>query len=156
MRYYDSVVGLIGNTPLVKLRRVTEGIRATVLAKVEYFNPGGSVKDRIAVRMIDEQSQRRPRDDFSEQHRLSEVFRTYRNVAVAERRARPVLDSAPRCIAHQYNAKQQDCRGQNPQRAAAARCALRVGIETPFDHAETKIGNQSHQRRWDRAGQQQS
>jgi cystathionine beta-synthase len=54
MRYYDSVVGLIGNTPLVKLRRVTEGIRATVLAKVEYFNPGGSVKDRIAVRMIDE------------------------------------------------------------------------------------------------------
>jgi cystathionine beta-synthase len=54
MRYYDSVVGLIGNTPLVKLRRVTEGIQATVLAKVEYFNPGGSVKDRIAVRMIDE------------------------------------------------------------------------------------------------------
>src|SRR5216684_5683011 len=54
MRYYDSVVGLIGNTPLVRLRRVTEGIRATVLAKVEYFNPGGSVKDRIAVRMVDE------------------------------------------------------------------------------------------------------
>src|SRR5216684_8337198 len=54
MRYYDSVVGLIGNTPLVRLRRVTEGIQAIVLAKVEYFNPGGSVKDRIAVRMIDE------------------------------------------------------------------------------------------------------
>jgi cystathionine beta-synthase len=53
VRYYESVVGLIGNTPLVRLRRVTEGIRATVLAKVEYFNPGGSVKDRIAVRMID-------------------------------------------------------------------------------------------------------
>jgi cystathionine beta-synthase len=47
-------VGLIGNTPLIRLRRVTEGIRARVLAKVEYFNPGGSVKDRIAVRMIDE------------------------------------------------------------------------------------------------------
>ena len=54
MRYYESVVGLIGNTPLIRLRRVTEGIRARVLAKVEYFNPGGSVKDRIAVRMIDE------------------------------------------------------------------------------------------------------
>lgn len=53
MRYYESVVGLIGNTPLVRLRRVTEGVRATVLAKVEYFNPGGSVKDRIAVRMVD-------------------------------------------------------------------------------------------------------
>ncbi len=54
MRYYDNVVELIGNTPLVRLRSVTRGISATVLAKVEYFNPGGSVKDRIAVRMIDE------------------------------------------------------------------------------------------------------
>jgi cystathionine beta-synthase len=53
VRYYESVAGLIGNTPLVRLRRVTEGIRATVLAKVEYLNPGGSVKDRIAVRMIE-------------------------------------------------------------------------------------------------------
>lgn len=53
MQAYDSVVDLIGNTPLVRLNRVTEGISATVLAKVEYVNPGGSVKDRIAVRMID-------------------------------------------------------------------------------------------------------
>ena len=53
MRYYESVVRLIGNTPLVRLRRVTEGVCATVLAKVEYFNPGGSVKDRMAVRMVD-------------------------------------------------------------------------------------------------------
>ena len=54
MRYYDNVVELIGNTPLVRLRRVTEGISATVLAKVEYFNPGGSVKDRIALRMVED------------------------------------------------------------------------------------------------------
>ena len=54
MRYYDNVVELIGNTPLVRLRSVTEGISATVLAKVEYFNPGGSVKDRIALRMVEE------------------------------------------------------------------------------------------------------
>jgi cystathionine beta-synthase len=53
MRYYDSIVGLVGNTPLVRLRRLTVGIEALVLAKVEYFNPGGSVKDRIAVRMVD-------------------------------------------------------------------------------------------------------
>jgi cystathionine beta-synthase len=53
MRYHESLVDLIGNTPLVKLRRVTAGLAPTVLAKVEYFNPGGSVKDRIAVRMID-------------------------------------------------------------------------------------------------------
>ncbi|MGW1076907.1 cystathionine beta-synthase [Streptomyces sp. NPDC002537] len=53
MQYHDSMIELIGNTPLVKLNNVTEGIQATVLAKVEYLNPGGSVKDRIAVRMIE-------------------------------------------------------------------------------------------------------
>ncbi|UGQ09350.1 cystathionine beta-synthase [Yinghuangia sp. ASG 101] len=53
MRYVDSMLDLIGNTPLVRLGSVTQGLRATVLAKVEYFNPGGSVKDRIAVRMVD-------------------------------------------------------------------------------------------------------
>jgi cystathionine beta-synthase len=53
MRYAQSVVDLMGNTPLVRLNRVTRGLTATVLAKVEYLNPGGSVKDRIAVRMIE-------------------------------------------------------------------------------------------------------
>jgi cystathionine beta-synthase len=50
---YDSVVGLIGNTPLVRLNAVARGLPAQVLAQVEYLNPGGSVKDRIAERMID-------------------------------------------------------------------------------------------------------
>ncbi|GAB3945626.1 cystathionine beta-synthase [Micromonospora vulcania] len=54
MQYYDNVVDMIGNTPLVRLRNVTEGIQATVLAKVEYLNPGGSVKDRIALRMVED------------------------------------------------------------------------------------------------------
>ncbi|MEV4757456.1 cystathionine beta-synthase [Micromonospora sp. NPDC049559] len=54
MRYYENVVELIGNTPLVRLRNVSAGISATVLAKVEYLNPGGSVKDRIALRMVEE------------------------------------------------------------------------------------------------------
>ncbi|MFI6940211.1 cystathionine beta-synthase [Streptomyces sp. NPDC050418] len=53
MQFHDSMISLVGNTPLVRLNKVTEGIRATVLAKVEYFNPGGSVKDRIALRMIE-------------------------------------------------------------------------------------------------------
>ncbi|GAB3617195.1 cystathionine beta-synthase [Okibacterium endophyticum] len=53
MKYAESVVDLVGNTPLVKLNQVTEGISATVLAKVEYLNPGGSVKDRIAVKIVD-------------------------------------------------------------------------------------------------------
>ncbi|MEV6343523.1 cystathionine beta-synthase [Actinoplanes sp. NPDC051851] len=54
MRYYDNVVEMIGNTPLVRLNSVTDGISATVLAKVEYLNPGGSVKDRIALRMVED------------------------------------------------------------------------------------------------------
>ncbi|WP_326796256.1 cystathionine beta-synthase [Streptomyces sp. NBC_01808] len=53
MQYHESITDLVGNTPLVRLGRVTQGIRATVLAKIEYFNPGGSVKDRIALRMIE-------------------------------------------------------------------------------------------------------
>lgn len=53
MRYAKSVADLVGNTPLVQLTRVTDGIAATVLAKVEYFNPGGSSKDRIARNIID-------------------------------------------------------------------------------------------------------
>ncbi|MGV9195522.1 pyridoxal-phosphate dependent enzyme [Microbacterium sp. MC2] len=53
MRYAVHIADLVGNTPLVRLNRVTDGIAATVLAKVEYFNPGGSAKDRIAARIID-------------------------------------------------------------------------------------------------------
>ena len=48
MHYYDNVLGLIGRTPLVKLNRLTRGIKATVLAKMENLNPGYSVKDRSA------------------------------------------------------------------------------------------------------------
>ncbi len=54
MQVANSMIDLVGNTPLVRLNHVAEGIAATVLAKVEYFNPGGSVKDRIAVRMIED------------------------------------------------------------------------------------------------------
>ncbi|MGG5170888.1 cystathionine beta-synthase [Pseudarthrobacter sp. J1738] len=54
MKYSESVLDLIGNTPLIKLNHVNEGIKATVLVKVEYINPGGSIKDRIAVKMIED------------------------------------------------------------------------------------------------------
>src|SRR6266567_4357554 len=57
MQVHDSLIELVGNTPLVRLRRVIRQAgggspAADVLAKVEYFNPGGSVKDRIALRMV--------------------------------------------------------------------------------------------------------
>ena len=53
MQYYESMADLVGNTPLVRLTSVTRDLAPTVLAKIEYLNPGGSVKDRIAVRMIE-------------------------------------------------------------------------------------------------------
>ena len=53
-RIYDDITKTIGRTPLVRLNRVTEGARATVVAKLESFNPLHSVKDRIGVSMIDE------------------------------------------------------------------------------------------------------
>ncbi|MGZ4499749.1 MAG: cystathionine beta-synthase [Nocardioidaceae bacterium] len=53
MDYVNSLLDLVGNTPLLRLSRTTDGARPLVLAKVEYLNPGGSVKDRIAMRMIE-------------------------------------------------------------------------------------------------------
>jgi cystathionine beta-synthase len=53
IRYHESILDTIGNTPLVRLRRVAEGVRCPVLAKMETFNPGGSVKDRIGLAMIE-------------------------------------------------------------------------------------------------------
>ncbi len=52
--YYNSIIETIGNTPLVKLNSVTKGIKGTILAKVEYFNPGNSMKDRMALKMIED------------------------------------------------------------------------------------------------------
>ncbi|HXJ65047.1 MAG TPA: cystathionine beta-synthase [Actinomycetota bacterium] len=53
MEFLDSFLDAVGNTPLVRLRRVTQGVKPTILAKLEMLNPGGSVKDRIGTRMIE-------------------------------------------------------------------------------------------------------
>src|SRR5216110_3496897 len=53
MQVLDSFLDAMGDTPLVRLRGVTRGLRPTVLAKLEMLNPGGSVKDRIGIRMIE-------------------------------------------------------------------------------------------------------
>ncbi len=54
MEYHETILTTIGNTPLVKLNKVTKGYKPLILAKVEYFNPGGSVKDRIGVGIIED------------------------------------------------------------------------------------------------------
>ncbi len=54
MRYYNTLIETIGDTPLVKLNSVNKGIKGTILVKVEYFNPGNSVKDRIALKMVED------------------------------------------------------------------------------------------------------
>src|SRR5437868_1200575 len=53
MQVLDSFLDAMGDTPLVRLRAVTRGLRPTVVAKLEMLNPGGSVKDRIGIRMIE-------------------------------------------------------------------------------------------------------
>lgn len=52
--YYNTLIETIGNTPLVKLNNVTKGVPGTLLVKVEYFNPGNSMKDRMALKMIED------------------------------------------------------------------------------------------------------
>jgi cystathionine beta-synthase len=53
-REYPTVLELVGRTPLVRLQRLSRGVEPTLLAKLEYMNPGGSVKDRIGLRMIEQ------------------------------------------------------------------------------------------------------
>ena len=53
MQIYDNILTTIGNTPLVRLNRVARGLQCTLVAKVEFFNPGGSVKDRIALNIVE-------------------------------------------------------------------------------------------------------
>lgn len=55
---FNNILDAVGATPLVRLNKINQGLRPTIYAKVEYFNPGGSVKDRIAVHMIDEAEKR--------------------------------------------------------------------------------------------------
>lgn len=57
-RPYDSVLETIGWTPLIRLHRVTQGIRTPVFGKAEFFNPGGSVKDRIGIAIIEDAERR--------------------------------------------------------------------------------------------------
>jgi cystathionine beta-synthase len=54
MKYCENILETIGHTPMVKLNRVTAELPCMVLAKVEFFNPGNSIKDRMAIKMVEE------------------------------------------------------------------------------------------------------
>ena len=54
MKFYNNILETIGNTPLVRINKVTSEVKATVLAKVETTNPGNSIKDRMAVKMVED------------------------------------------------------------------------------------------------------
>ncbi len=54
MKVYDNILQTIGNTPMIRLNKIAEDIPGTILAKVEYFNPGHSVKDRMALKMVED------------------------------------------------------------------------------------------------------
>jgi cystathionine beta-synthase len=58
VEYVESILDLVGNTPLVRLSKVTEGLRPLILAKLEQLNPGGSVKDRIGLSMLEDAERR--------------------------------------------------------------------------------------------------
>src|SRR5919201_1114103 len=51
---YNSIIETIGNTPLVRLNKMNKGIEGTIVAKTEYFNPGNSTKDRMAIKMVED------------------------------------------------------------------------------------------------------
>ena len=51
--WLNNILETIGNTPLIKLNKITNHLPCTVLAKVEYFNPGNSIKDRMALKMLE-------------------------------------------------------------------------------------------------------
>ncbi len=68
-RIYNNIIETVGRTPLVKLNKVTAGVDATILLKCEFFNPLGSVKDRIGMAMIEARRKKRRVEKRHRHHR---------------------------------------------------------------------------------------
>lgn len=76
-RIYDNILDTMGNTPLVRLNRVSHGVRCQIVAKVEYLNPGGSVKDRIGLAIIEDAEKHgklKPVEQLSNRHQAIRVL----------------------------------------------------------------------------------
>ena len=85
-RIFNSITDTVGNTPLVELHRVTDGAGARVLAKLEYFNPSASVKDRLGVAVVDAGAVR---------HRVAEQLHQQTVGTTRQRRRLGVNDDLP-------------------------------------------------------------
>ncbi len=70
-KIYHSILDTIGETPIVKLKNMTTDEMAQIYVKLESFNPGGSVKDRIALRMIEDAEKKRQVEAWNDDHRTN-------------------------------------------------------------------------------------
>jgi cysteine synthase len=71
MQIYSNILETIGNTPIVKLNKITAHIPATICVKVEYGNPGNSIKDRMALKMVEDAEKM---EDYNQVELLSNVL----------------------------------------------------------------------------------
>ena len=76
-KVYDNILQTIGDTPLVRINHILEDSPATIYAKVEYFNPGHSIKDRIGLRMVEDAERRDDHRMHLGQYRNGDRPRSY-------------------------------------------------------------------------------
>ena len=108
---HGSVLDLIGNTPLVRLRKVTQGLEAQVLAKLEYLNPSGSIKDRIALYMIENAEKR---GDLKRGYRIVEASTGNTGIAlsfVAAVKGYPITVYMPKAVASEERKRMMESYG---------------------------------------------
>jgi cysteine synthase A len=108
---HGSVLDLIGNTPLVRLSKVTRGLEAEVLAKLEYLNPSGSIKDRIALYMIENAEKR---GDLKRGYRIVEASTGNTGIAlsfVAAVKGYPITVYMPKAVASEERKRMMESYG---------------------------------------------
>ena len=108
---HGSVLDLIGNTPLVRLSKVTRGLEAAVLAKLEYLNPSGSIKDRIALYMIENAEKR---GDLKPGYRIVEASTGNTGIAlsfVAAVKSYPMTVYMPKAVASEERKRMMESYG---------------------------------------------
>src|SRR5256885_1527458 len=155
VRVLGSILEAVGHTPLVRLSRITAGLRPTILAKVETLNPGGSVKDRIGLRMIEDaerSGQLKPGGTIVEPtsgntgHALAiaAAIRGYRTIFVMADKQSPAKIALPRA----YGAEVVDCPSAVPRDSPESyySVAERLSREIPGAFQPNQYFNQANPR----------